>query len=393
MVTAFFNRFRHDMPDWSGSSFDFLKNHDMLPFHRSLEGYKPTPLLTLPDESARLGIGSLYVKDESHRFGIKAFKALGASYAIFKLLKSFWERSYDTEFSGLSFRDGSEQMKKLGSFTFCAATDGNHGRAVAWTARMLKQKAVICMPNDSVPARVEAIRREGAEVVLLEGTYDDCVRWIAEEAKKRHWIEIADTAYPGYTQIPAWVMNGYSTIFRELEHSIAGAHLPEIDAVILQAGVGAFAAAGVSFFTLRYGVKRPRLIIVEPAEAACFLDSARYGDGKPVAARGAMKTIMAGLNCGLPSLVAWPIIRDAADLFLGIEDSYTEIAMRQLRAGGITAGESGAAGLAGLIALMHAPEVEEARKKLGLGSASRVLVVNTEGDTDPENYNRIVEEL
>ena len=185
-------------------------------------------------------------------------------------------------------------------------------------------------------------------------------------------------------------MNGYSTIFRELEASINQLPDPEIDTVILQAGVGAFAAAGASYYTERYGAKRPRLICLEPLEAAGFLDSIEFGQGNPIAAKGKMETLMNGLNCGIPSLAAWPILKDSVELFLGISDNYAEMAMQKLAGEGVVSGESGASGLAGLLALMNDSELVDAKEAAGLNNRSRILLISTEADTDPETYNRIV---
>lgn len=384
-----FNPYVQQNPDWSTTFLAFLQNQDMFAFHRSLEGYAPTPLVSLPEMAYAWGVQQIFVKDESHRFGINAFKALGASYAIYRFLKARWEAQFSEKFDEKSFGNPAI-LEKLGSFTFCAATDGNHGRAVAWTAKMLKQNAVIFMPSDTVPARIESIRSEGAAVVIVQGSYDDCVTVAAQTAKDNGWFEIADTAYEGYVTVPAWVLNGYSTIFREMEESLNPEGIPEIDFVFLQAGVGAFAAAGAAYYTLRYGNKRPKLICVEPLEAAGFLDSIDYGEGHPIPAKGTMKTIMAGLNCGIPSLAAWPILKDSIDLFLGIGDSYAEEAMKQYAKVGVVAGEAGAAGLAALLALMQAPALREAKAQIGLKAQSRILLINTEGDTDPENYQKIV---
>jgi diaminopropionate ammonia-lyase len=383
------NPYLKQVPDWSGKAFSFLKNDDMFDFHRSLEGYAPTPLVELKKTAAELGLANIFIKDEGKRFGIKAFKALGASYAIYRFLKSRWEDRFDEKFDVSSFSN-PEMLKKLGSFCFCAATDGNHGRAVAWTARKLQQKAVIYMPGDTVEARIKNIQSEGAEVVIIDGTYDDCVQQAAQDAKENGWFEIADTAYEGYTTIPSWVLNGYSTIFRELEDSLNLKPKPQIDIVVLQAGVGAFAAAGASYYTQRYGADRPKVICLEPLEAAGFLDSIEFGQGHPIAAKGKMETLMNGLNCGIPSLAAWPILKDAVEIFLGISDNYAESAMQKLAGEGVVSGESGASGLAGLLALMTDPKLVDAKTAMGVNTDTRVLLISTEADTDPETYNRIV---
>ncbi|NOY78644.1 MAG: diaminopropionate ammonia-lyase [Calditrichaeota bacterium] len=383
-----FNPYRKETPHW-GEAYAFLNATDVWDFHRSLPGYAPTPVVELPRIARELGLGAVFVKDESRRFGIKAFKALGASYAIYRFLKQKWEEKFSTPFTPELFKDPAA-LRKLGTFTFAAATDGNHGRAVAWTARNLRQKAVIYMPADSAPARVKAIESEGARVVLVDGTFDDCVERCARDAEENDWQVVSDTAYPGYMDLPRFILLGYTTLFREMEDSLHPPGSPEIDFVLLPAGVGGLAAAGTSYYVRRYGKNRPTLICVEPESAACFLDSVRFGHGEAVATTGALDSIMAGLNCGVPSPVTWPIIRDGMDFFLAIPDHYAEQAMRLYAREGVVSGESGASGLAGLLALTTSPALQEAVRQLGLGPDSRVLLINTEGDTDPESYRRIV---
>lgn len=367
----------------------------MLEFHAALPGYAPTPLLELPRLAAKLDLGQVYVKDEAQRFGIKAFKALGASYAMYRFLKGRWQERFAEPFTPSGFQD-PQSLARLGAFTFCAATDGNHGRAVAWTARRLGQKAVIYMPADSVPARVANVRGEGAEVVLVEGTFDLCVERCAADAARNGWQAISDTAYAGYRDIPGWILLGYTTIFAELEGLLHGPMKTGVDAVILPAGVGGLAAAGGFFYSRLYGSKRPTLICVEPVSSDCFLESVRFGQGEPLPTKGKQTSIMAGLNCGVPSPLAWPFLRDAFPFFLAVGDRWAEEAMRRYfhplgDDPRIVSGESGASGLAALLALTTSPKLAEARQKLPLGPQSRVLLINTEGDTDPENFKKVVE--
>jgi diaminopropionate ammonia-lyase len=390
-----FNELCQSRPVWPGSEYDFLKSSGMLDFHRSLPGYEPTPLRELPNLAFRLGLGSVLVKDESFRFGIKAFKALGASYAVYRFLKKQWQARFSEAFTPKSFKD-RQALARLGSFTFCAATDGNHGRAVAWTAKNLGQKAVIYMPANSVEARVENIRGEGAEVILVGGTFDECVKRCADDAARNGWQAVSDTAYLGYREIPGWILLGYTSIFAELEGLL---HQPEkagVDMVILPAGVGGLAAAGAFYYAKAYGDKRPFLVCVEPVSSDCFLESVRFGKGEPLPSRGAQTSIMAGLNCGVPSPLAWPIVRDAVPFFLAIGDEYAEAAMRRYyhplgTDRRIVSGESGSSGLAALLALIDSEELGAVRSRLPLGPTSRVLVLNTEGDTDPLNFRKIVQ--
>ena len=196
-----FNPYYKLSPDWNSEEFSFLKSSDMLDFHKSIEGYAPTPLVSLNSLAKKLNVGNIYVKDESQRFGIKAFKALGASYAIFRTINGKWRNNYGSELKANEFFN-ADIKNKLGEFTFCAATDGNHGKAVAWTANKLKQRAIIYMPANTAKSRIENIYSENGEVVLVDGTFDDCVTKVAEESAKNGWQVISDTAYPGYMDIP-----------------------------------------------------------------------------------------------------------------------------------------------------------------------------------------------
>jgi len=384
------NPFSKDRPAWDPEVARRLREGDPLAFHRTLAGYSPTPVRPLSTLARELGLGAVLVKDESTRFGVKAFKPLGASWAIRQVLADRWMERFGEPFPERAFDDPA-LLARLGRMTFAAASDGNHGRAVAWTARRLGQDAVIYMPHGTAAARVAMIESEGATVVVTEGTYDDCVRWIDRDARERGWVVISDTAYPGYEAIPTWILHGYTTIFRELEDGPFADHeTPAVDVVLVQAGVGGLAAAAVWQLANRYRSRRPRLVCVEPVAAACFLESIEAGDGKPHAASGTLDSMMAGLDCGVPSLVAWPMVRDGYDLFVAIEDRWAEEAMRAAAREGVVSGESGAAGLAALLAILHDPALAPAREALRLGPSSRVLVLNTEGDTDPEHYREVV---
>jgi diaminopropionate ammonia-lyase len=339
-------------------------------FHESLDGYRPTPLVQLPSLARALGVRTLYLKDESSRFGLDAFKGLGASWAMHRLVQA-----------------------GTGPRTVSSATDGNHGRAVAWTARRLGLESRIFMTGHSAPARIEAIRREGAEVVLVDGTYDDAVRICAERSAQEGWQVVADVGYPGYLEIPRWIADGYGTLFAEATEQLEARQWHWPDVVVLQAGVGGFAAAGVHHFRSR--LPAARIAVVEPVDADALLTSAMTDDGSPAVSQGTQRSIMACLNCGTVSLSAWPVLRAGVDVFFSISDEWAAEAMRRLGwpAGQdprVTAGESGAAGLAGLLALMAVPALTGAREALGVGPSTRVLVVNTEGATDPVSYRRIV---
>ena len=339
-------------------------------FHRSLPGYAVTPLHRCEGLARALGLAGIVVKDESQRFGLEAFKALGASWALERL------------------RDG-----RTGPMTVTAATAGNHGRAVAWAARRAGLDAVIFIPAHTEGARVEKIRREGARVELVRGTYDEAVALAAETAERNGWQVVSDTGYPGYLQIPGWIAEGYSTLFEEAGAQLAAAGAGPPDVVMVQAGVGSLLHAAVDHF--RGGSTQPKLVAVEPAQANPLFASISSPEGQPVTASGSQKSIMAGLNCGEVSRAAWPTVRRGVELFITILDRHAEDAMRRLAypAGtdpAIVAGESGAAGLAGLLALVEEERLAPAREFLGLGRSTTVLVINTEGATDPVGYARIV---
>jgi diaminopropionate ammonia-lyase len=384
------NPFFKANPDWKDKVTAF-SNQDILPFHSSLEGYEATKVHTLANLAQKLGIKSVYVKDESTRFGVNAFKPLGASYCIYRYLKERWEKEFQTEFSVSDFKNPLK-MNELGTFTFCAATDGNHGRAVAWTARMLNQKAVIYMPLATAASRVENIKKEGADVVLVDGTFDECVLKVDADAKANDWVIISDTAYAGYMYYPQYIMAGYSTIFHEMDGIINLQSLCKADIVILQAGVGGLAAAGTWYYTNKYGENRPKIICLEPVKADAFMESVK--NGKPTESKQKYDSIMAGLNCGV-SLLAWDYIREGANYMLTVSDRYAELAMRQYyhpvgNDPKIISGESGASGMAGLLALFTDEKLSGYREQMGINENTSVLLINSEGDTDPENFLRVV---
>lgn len=341
-------------------------------FHRSLRRYAPTPLKRLDSFARELGIASLHLKDESPRFGLNAFKGLGASFAM-----HHWLATHDVDDTAV----------------FTTATDGNHGRAVAWMARQLGFRSVIFMPAHSVPARIAAIQNEGAKVVLVEEGYDVAVQRALDAAAKQGWIVIQDTATDGYREVPSWIGAGYWTMARELEPVVHGIERAEVDVVLLHAGVGTWPAAMAQYYWNRYSERRPKIVVVEPTEAACVLESVVAGH--PTPATGSLRTIMAGLNCGFPSTTALEVLRRSADAFIAIPDQWAERAMRRLATPGtdepvVVAGESGAASTAGLMALMQDPAYEPVRRHIGLNADSRVLVWSTEGATDPAGWERVV---
>lgn len=341
-------------------------------FHRSIPSYSPTPLIELPALAATLGLGAVYLKDEGQRFGLLAFKALGASWALHQI-----------------------RREHAGPMTVSTATDGNHGRAVAWAARELGLPAVIYIPAHAAPARVDRIRAEGARVELVEGTYDEAVRRCAEESRASGWQVVADVGYEGYMDIPNRIVEGYSTMFQEIDEQLEAAAQPAPTLVVVQAGVGSLLHAAVNHFRARQ--MQPMMVAVEPVQSDPLMASISTEDGRPAQSRGRQDSIMAGLNCGSVSLAAWSTIRRGVELFITVSDRFAASAMRRLARPHaedppVVAGESGAAGLAGVLALLEAPGFRFALEFLRLGPATRLLVLNTEGATDPDGYRRVVGE-
>lgn len=344
-------------------------------FHRRLPGYAPTALQDAPDIAARYGLARCSVKVESSRLGLPSFKILGASWATYRLLTE--RLGHEPPWADLS--ELRAALAPLGALRLVAATDGNHGRAVAHMASLLGYAAHILVPEGTADARIAAIEGERAVVTVVDGTYDDAVAASAALASDTALV-VSDTSWDGYTQVPRWVIDGYTTIFAEVDEQLAARTdgTPPIDLVMVQMGVGALTAAAAEHWSARATV-----IAVEPLDAACGLASAQAGH--PAEVPGPHRSIMAGLNCGNVSILAWPVVAAGVDAFVAVSDAAAEDAMRALAAIGILAGETGGAGLAGLAALAAAgPEC-------GVDLRGRhVLVLCTEGATDPENYARVV---
>lgn len=358
-------------------------------FHASFPVYRETPLVELKNTAKAIGLGSIYVKDESYRFGLNAFKVLGGSYAIGNYLakrlgKSITEMPFDKLIS-------EEVRKELGNITFVTATDGNHGRGVAWTAKQLQQKSVVYMPKGSAEERLKNIRAEGADASITDLNYDEAVRLANTQAEQKGWVMVQDTAWEGYEDIPGWIMQGYGTMGYE-----AYTQLPEKPThIFLQAGVGSMAGAVAGFFAAAYGEDRPIITIVEPNKADCIFRTAEAADGTLHFVTGDMDTIMAGLACGEPCSIGWNVLRDYADNFISCPDYAAAQGMRLLgnpEAGDtkVISGESGASAFGCVAEIMRDPALAELRKKLKLDENSRVLFFSTEGDTDKENYKSIV---
>jgi len=354
----------------SNRTTDILGDSKAMEYHKSLSAYQPTPLVCLPHLAQKYSIGNIYVKDESHRFGLNAFKGLGASYAIHKIL---------------------EQNPTVDCF--CTATDGNHGRAVAWASKVAQKKAVVFVPKNTTKSRIKAIEIEGAKVVEINGNYDETCIYAEEISKKNGWLLVQDTSWENYEEIPAQIMAGYLTLFQEIEDNLHSLPTPKIDVVFLQAGVGSWAGSAIWYYLNRYGNNHPKIVVVEPTEADGIFSS--FVAGKRVIPDCSFNTIMAGLNCGIPSLNAWEIIRNGADAAIRVGDKFAEQAIRELYYSlgndeKIIAGESGAGGLAGFIALMTSDDLQVLRKELNINSSTRALFYNTEGATDPDSFKKII---
>lgn len=362
-------------------------------FHRKFESYQPTPCISLDQLAAYLGVDKLWVKDESYRFGLNAFKVLGASYAIGKFLAN----KLNTDIKELSFErlKSKETRDKLGEITFTTATDGNHGRAVAWAARELGQRAVVYMPKGSSQERLNAILATGAEASITDLNYDDAVRLAAENAEKFGWQVIQDTAWEGYEEVPSWIMQGYGTIGAEVQEQLKEQGIEKPTHIILQAGVGSFAGAIQGYYAALFGEDRPITIILEPEKAACIYKSAQIGDGKPHAVTGDLNTIMAGLACGEPNPIGWELLRDYSDAYFSCSDYIGEKGIRVLANPldgdmKVISGESGAVGVGLMAMLREDHRYDHLLEVLKITKDARILVISTEGDTDPESYRRIL---
>lgn len=367
-------------------AFPFLSHEEInkaIKFHQTVPGYFPTALYSLTSLAKYLGVHEILVKDESSRFGLNSFKGLGGSYGIANCLA----KSCGKELS--SFKSLKEQIKDLPPQTFATATEGNHGRGLAWAAKQLGQKAFVFMPKGASICRVNKIRELGAQVEVTDLNYDETVLHVKQLAEKNGWVLVQDTAWDGYQEIPAKIMQGYLTIVGEwLEQ-----RTEQPTHVILQVGVGSFAAA-IAVGLQQLCDKPIIFIIVEPTRADCFYQSACSQDGTPKNASGDLSTIMAGLSCGEPNPIAWDILKNLADCFVTCPDATAARGMRILgnpleTDPKIVSGESGAIPMGLLYDLCKNSQLSSLKESLRLDSASRVLFISTEGDTDPVNYRAV----
>ena len=363
-------------------------------FHKSFPQYDRTPLTALEHMAEFLGLGRLYVKDESYRFGLNAFKVLGGSYAMARFIAK--ETGRDVSELPYSVLTSEELKREFGQATFFTATDGNHGRGVAWAANRLGQRAVVHMPKGTTKTRLENIAKEGAQVDIQELNYDDCVRLAAREAAETpRGVIVQDTAWDGYEEIPSWIMEGYGTMAMEAGEQLKEAGDERPTHVFVQAGVGSLAGAVVGYFANLYADNPPIFVVVEAQAADCLYQGAKAGDGDIRTVGGDMETIMAGLACGEPNTISWDILKNHVKVFISLPDWAAAQGMRMLAApikgdAPVTSGESGAAPFGALAAIMTMEEYADLKAAIGLNETSRVLVFSTEGDTDPERYKNIV---
>lgn len=362
---------------------------EALRFHRSMPIYCETTLISLADTARHYGIGGVFVKDESSRFGLKAFKGLGGSCSMFRILCEKLGLDHRTSDYRTFLDDEIRRCcKEIG---FVTATDGNHGKGVSWAAKLFGCRAHVLMPKGTVEARRRAIEEAGAaKAEITEYNYDQTVQLAASLAEERGWILIQDTAWEGYETIPRWIIQGYLTLMEEALEQMKGV-IPTH--VFLQAGVGAMAGGLTAYLMNRFPEKRPTVAIVEPKAAACFYESVAAGDGNIHPILGDPATIMAGLNCGTPCRLIWPLLRDAASFFCRCEDGITEAGMRAYahprgNDPTVVSGESGAVTYGLLLAILNS---ETLRDLFQIRDDSVILLINTEGDTDPEGYGRIVD--
>ncbi|MFB9860191.1 diaminopropionate ammonia-lyase [Salinicoccus siamensis] len=360
-------------------------------FHQSVPEYAATPLVHLDDLSQQLGVANIYAKDESERFGLNAFKGLGGIYVM---------AEYFRRYEGLDFNDYNELLKMLKTHpgvTFATATDGNHGKGVAWAASLLGQKAKVFMPEGAAEHRLEAVRQLGAEATATTLNYDDTVKETANLAKEHGWVLLQDTAWPGYDEIPLMIMEGYTTLMSEVHAQLGDTSFNDITHVFLQAGVGSFVVAMTAAVLSKMDGNRPRIIVVEAGAADCFHQSMKDTSGKSQQVTGSLNTVMAGLACGAPSTQGFEMLKASADAFIRCGDGTSEHGMRLYgRPTGsdepVVSGASGAVTLGALHALMTEDGYSQARQALGLDGSSNILLINTEGDTDPDHYRQVMRE-
>lgn len=363
-------------------------------FHKSFPQYSVTPLQKLSALASYLGVKGIYCKDESYRFGLNAFKVLGGSYAMGRYIAK--ELGRDISELPYNVLSSDKLREEFGQATFFTATDGNHGRGVAWAANRLGQKAVVRMPKGTTRTRFDNIAKEGAEVTIEEMNYDDCVRMAAAEAAKtEHGIIVQDTAWDGYEEIPSWIMQGYGTLVLEADKQLKENGVERPTHVFVQAGVGSLAGAVVGYFAHKYKENPPVMVVCEASAADCLYRSAAQADGNLVNVTGDLQTIMAGLACGEGNTIGWDILKNHVTVFASCPDwmsaKATRIYANPLESDPhIVSGESGSVPLGLVYTALHDEDAKDLKEALKLDENSNILVISTEGDTDPVRYREIV---
>ena len=363
-------------------------------FHKSFPQYSVTPLQKLSALASYLGVKGIYCKDESYRFGLNAFKVLGGSYAMGRYIAK--ELGRDISQLPYNVLSSDKLREEFGQATFFTATDGNHGRGVAWAAKRLGQKAVVRMPKGTTKTRFDNIAKEGAEVTIEEVNYDDCVRMAAAEAAKtEHGIIVQDTAWAGYEEIPSWIMQGYGTLVLEADKQLKENGIARPTHVFVQAGVGSLAGAVVGYFAHKYKENPPVMVVCEASAADCLYRSAVQADGNLVNVTGDLQTIMAGLACGEGNTIGWDILKNHVTVFASCPDwmsaKATRIYANPLENDPhIISGESGSVPLGLAYTALHDEDAKDLKEALKLDENSNILVISTEGDTDPVRYREIV---
>ena len=363
-------------------------------FHKSFPQYSVTPLQKLSALASYLGVKGIYCKDESYRFGLNAFKVLGGSYAMGRYIAK--ELGRDISQLPYNVLSSDKLREEFGQATFFTATDGNHGRGVAWAAKRLGQKAVVRMPKGTTKTRFDNIAKEGAEVTIEEVNYDDCVRMAAAEAAKtEHGIIVQDTAWAGYEEIPSWIMQGYGTLVLEADKQLKENGVDRPTHVFVQAGVGSLAGAVVGYFAHKYKENPPVMVVCEASAADCLYRSAVQANGNLVNVTGDLQTIMAGLACGEGNTIGWDILKNHVTVFASCPDwmsaKATRIYANPLENDPhIISGESGSVPLGLAYTALHDEDAKDLKAALKLDENSNILVISTEGDTDPVRYREIV---
>ena len=363
-------------------------------FHSSFPQYSVTPLARLDGMARYLGLAGLFVKDESFRFGLNAFKVLGGSFAMARYIAQQMGR--DVSEMTYDYLTSDRLKQAFGQATFFTATDGNHGRGVAWAANKLGQKAVVHMPKGSSRARFDNIAREGAAVTIEAVNYDACVRMAAAEAAgTEHGVIVQDTAWDGYEEIPSWIMQGYGTMASESADQLRQMGINRPTHVFVQAGVGSLAGAVIGYYTNLFPNDPPKFVVMEARAADCLYRGALAGDGVPRIVEGDLQTIMAGLACGEPNTLSWDILRNHTTAFVSCPNWVSARGMRMLGVPVkgdpvVISGESGAVGMGLIAALMETDEYRDLRDAIGLDRFSQVLLFSTEGNTDPMKFRKVL---